>query len=152
MFSPLRVLTLMLALVLGGQIVIAANEPAEEIRRHNARSDGPGGGPYLKAKINFVAEDRLAVYNYYHAAARSGPCPVGLLRGEEGCISIAVKKWSLGRALPRDVVFRNLPADLASQLAPPPPGYRYVRAGGDVLLISRGIGIVVTAIEDLARL
>ena len=144
--------TLMLALVLGGQIVIAAIDPAEEIRQTNARAEGPGGGPYLKAKINFVDDDRLAIFNYYHAAARSGPCPVGLLRGEEGCLPVAIKKWSLGRALPRDVVFHNLPADLAAEISPPPPGYRYVRAGGDVLLISRGIGIVVAAIEDLARL
>jgi Ni/Co efflux regulator RcnB len=49
-------------------------------------------------------------------------------------------------------VFYNLPADLAPRLAPAPAGYRYIRVGGDVLLISRGSGIVVAAIEDLARL
>jgi hypothetical protein len=151
MFSPLRVLTVMLALVLGGQIVIAAIDPHEEERQHST-SQGPGGGPYLKAKINFADEDRLTIYNYYHAAARGGQCPIGLARREGGCLPLHDRKWAIGRALSRDVVFHNLPADLAAQLSPAPPGYRYVRAGGDVLLISRGTGIVVAVIEDLARL
>jgi Ni/Co efflux regulator RcnB len=156
MFSPLRVLSVMLALVLGGQIVIAAIDPAEEAKLHKSRNEGPGGGPYLKAKINFVDQDRLAIYHYYRDIARAGSCPVGLTRQPEGCLppdaTPASKRWVLGRQLPRQVVFHKLPADLAPRLAPAPAGYRYIRVGGDVLLIARGSGIVVAAIEDLARL
>ena len=152
MFSPLRVLTLMLALVLGGHIVIAAIDPAGEETLQRLRSEGPGGGPYLKAKIIFVDSDRLAIHQYYRDIAFAGSCPVGLARGNEGCLPIQGKKWVLGRQLPRDVVFHNLPADLTPRIAPAPPSYRYIRVGGDVLLISRGSGIVVAAIEDLARL
>jgi Ni/Co efflux regulator RcnB len=156
MFSPLRVLSFTLALVLGGQIVIAqqfASLDAGPVTKiPNARSEGLGGGPYLKAKINFADKDRLAVYHYYRDIARSGPCPAGLTRKADGCLPADGKKWVLGRQLPHQVVFHNLPADLAPRLAPAPAGYRYIRVGGDVLLISRGSGIVVAAIEDLARL
>lgn len=153
MVSPLRVLTLMLALVLGGQMVIAAIDPAEQAPApQKSRSEGPGGGPYLKAKINFVDQDRLAIYNYYRDIAQSGACPVGLSRTEAGCMPGRDRAWRLGRQLPRDVVFHHLPADLAPRLSPAPAGYRYIRVGGDILLIARGSGIVVAAIEDLARL
>jgi len=156
MFSPLRILSMLLALVLGAQIVIAAIDPAKEAQLRNSRSDGPGGGPYLKAKINFADRDRLAVYQYYRAVALSGPCPVGLVRTGAGCVlpdaDLGSKKWMLGRQLPHRAVFHNLPAELAPRLAPAPAGYRYIRVGGDVLLITRGSGIVAAAIEDLARL
>jgi hypothetical protein len=160
MFSPLRVLSFTLALVLGGQIVIAqqfASLDAETATKiPNARTEGLGGGPYLKAKINFADKDRLAVYHYFRDVARAGPCPAGLTRKADGCLPpdgiTGGKKWVLGRQLPHQVVFYNLPADLAPRLAPAPAGYRYIRVGGDVLLISRGSGIVVAAIEDLARL
>ena len=160
MFSPLRVLSFTLALVLGGQIVIAQQFAALDAETGakipTARTEGLGGGPYIKAKINFIDQDRLAVYHYYRDLARTGPCPVGLARKSDGCLTpdanTGGKKWVLGRQLPHQVVFHNLPADLAPRLAPAPAGYRYIRVGGDVLLISRGSGIVVAAIEDLARL
>ncbi len=154
MFSPLRVLSFTLALVWGGQMVIAHQfaAPDTDARPASIRADGLGGGSYIKAKINFVDQDRLAIYHYYRAVALSGPCPTGLARKAEGCLPADTKQWVLGRPLPRQVVFHNLPADLTPQLAPAPAGYRYIRVGGDVLLISRGSGIVVAAIEDLARL
>jgi hypothetical protein len=156
MFSPLRVLSFTLALVLGGEIVIAqqfaAFDADNDPKIPNSRTEGLGGGPYIKAKINFVDADRLAIYHYYRDVARTGPCPAGLARKADGCSPADSKKWVLGRQLPRQVLFHNLPADLTPRLSPAPGGYRYVRVGGDVLLISRGSGIAVAAIEDLARL
>lgn len=156
MFSPLRVLSFTLALVWGGQMVIAhqfaALDADNDLKPAGIRAEGLGGGTYIKAKINFVDQDRLAIYHYYRDVAQSGPCPAGLARKSEGCLPTDDKKWELGRQLPRQVVFHNLPSDLMPRLAPAPAGYRYIRAGGDVLLIARGSGIVVAAIEDLARL
>ena len=59
------------------------------------------------------------------------------------------KKWQVGRQLPREVIFYNLPPEIVVQLGPPPGGYRYVRVGADILLITAATGIVVDAIEGL---
>ena len=158
MFSPLRILSFTLALIWGGQMVIAHQFAALDTdpKTPSIRAEGLGGGSYIKAKINFVDQDRLAIYHYYRDVAQSGSCPTGLARKAEGCLPPGNigdgKTWVLGRQLPGKVVFHNLPPDLIPRLAPAPAGYRYIRVGGDVLLISRGSGIVVAAIEDLARL
>jgi len=44
-----------------------------------------------------------------------------------------------------------LPRSLELVLGPPPAGHRYVRVAADILLIAIGTGIVVDAMEDLAR-
>jgi hypothetical protein len=155
MFSPLRVLACVLALVLGGQIVIAQQfaSPDSESGLKVPRSDGPGGGPYIKAKINFDDVDRLTIHNYYNEIAQRGSCPAGLTRHPDGCLSQnPAKEWVIGRQLPYEAVFHDLPAELTRHIAPAPAGYRYVRIGSDVLLISRGSDIVVAAVVDLARL
>ena len=46
----------------------------------------------------------------------------------------------------------DLPHDLLIKLRPSPSGYRYVRVGTDLLMISVGTGLVIDAIEDLGRL
>ena len=61
------------------------------------------------------------------------------------------KKWQLGRPLPRDVIYYNVPQPLVVQIGLPPPGYRYVRVASDILLIAIGTGMVVDAIQDLGR-
>ena len=53
------------------------------------------------------------------------------------------KKWRIGQALPREVVFYDLPRPLEIHLGPPPSGYRYVRVATDILLIAVGTGIVM---------
>ncbi|MNC89147.1 hypothetical protein D3C83_50470 [compost metagenome] len=62
------------------------------------------------------------------------------------------KKWAVGRPLPREVVFYDLPPALVVQIGVPPPGYRYVRVAADILMIAVGTGMVVSAIEDLGRM
>ena len=44
-----------------------------------------------------------------------------------------------------------LPRSLELVLGPPPAGHRYVRVATDILLIAIGTGIVVDALEDIAR-
>jgi Ni/Co efflux regulator RcnB len=62
------------------------------------------------------------------------------------------KKWQVGRPLAREVIFYNVPQPLVVQIGPPPPGHRYVRVAGDILLIVIGTGMVVDAIQDLGRM
>ncbi len=61
------------------------------------------------------------------------------------------KKWELGRPLPREVIFYEVPGPLVVQLGYPPAGYRYVRVAGDILMIAIGTALVVDAIQNLGR-
>ena len=112
---------------------------------------GPGreaAGPSIT--ISFPSDARSAVRDYY-AAPRH--CPPGLAKKNNGCLPPGpAKKWTIGRPLPRDVIFHDLPRDLVVEIGLPPEGYRYVRAAADILLIAVGTGMVVDAIEDLGRL
>jgi len=59
------------------------------------------------------------------------------------------KKWQVGRPLPHDVVYYDLPSDIVVQLGTPPAGHRFVRVASDILLMAVGTGMVVDAIQDL---
>ena len=57
----------------------------------------------------------------------------------------------MGRPLPRDLAYYDLPYDLMVRLPPPPSGHRYVRVAGDVLMIAVGTSMVVDAMQDILR-
>ena len=98
----------------------------------------------------FDDDHRHVVRNYYSEQFRTGNCPPGLARKHNGCMPPGqAKKWRVGRPLPRDVVFYDLPPALVVQLGRPPAGYRYVRVAGDILMIAVGTSMVVDAIQDL---
>lgn len=112
-----------------------------------AAVQGKGGGSH------FTDQHRLAVREFYAGEFRAGKCPPGLAKKRNGCMPPGqAKKWSVGRPLPRDVVFYDLPPALVVQIGPPPQGYRYVRVAADILMIAVGTGIVMGAIEDLGRM
>jgi len=94
----------------------------------------------------------VMVREYYVEQFRGGRCPPGLAKKHNGCMPPGqVKKWQLGRPLPRDVVYYEVPQPLVVQTGPPPSGYRYVRVATDILMIAIGTGMVVDAIQDLGR-
>ena len=102
---------------------------------------------------HFGDEHRVFVREYYEEQYRRGKCPPGLAKKHNGCMPPGqAKKWRLGRPLPRDVVYYEVPPPLIVKLGPPPPGRRYIRVGADILLIAVGTGIVVEAIQDLGRM
>lgn len=109
-----------------------------------------GGGPAVE--FRFEDRDRIVVHDYFLGVAERGHCPPGLAKKHNGCMPPGqAKRWAVGRPLPRDVVFYELPADLVVRLRPAPTGYRYVRVASDVLMIAVGTGLVAAAIEDLGR-
>jgi len=73
-----------------------------------------------------------------------------LAKKRNGCMPPGQsKKWVIGRPLPRDVIFYDLPPSLLVNIGPPPPGYRFVRVASDILMIAIGTGMVMDAINDL---
>ena len=107
------------------------------------------GGPAIT--IHFGDSDRYIINDYYGGEFSRGHCPPGLARKHNGCMPPGqARKWHRGHPLPREVVYYPLPYDLVQRLPPPPPRHRYVRVGGDVLLLS-GSSVVVDAIIDIGR-
>lgn len=115
---------------------------------HDRDRQGRKGGGH------FVDEHRGIVREYYDGGRfRAGNCPPGLAKKHNGCMPPGqAKKWRVGRPLPRDVIYYDLPPTLIVQLGRPPAGHRYVRVAADILLLAVGTGMVVDAIQDLGRM
>lgn len=104
-------------------------------------------------KVVIDDRDRGLIWGYYGDQFRAGNCPPGLAKKNNGCLPPdQAKKWAIGRPLPRDLAYYDLPRDLVVRLRPPGDGYKYVRAAADVLLIAVGTMVVIDAIEDLSRM
>ena len=93
------------------------------------------------------------VRRYYDDSFHSDHCPPGLAKKHNGCVPPGIaKKWHVGRPLPSDVIYYDLPPQLVISLGVPPAGQKYVRVAGDILLITVGTSMVLDAIQDLNRL
>jgi Ni/Co efflux regulator RcnB len=102
---------------------------------------------------HFADQHRVAVREYYTEQFRGGRCPPGLAKKRNGCMPPGqAKKWQMGRPLPRDVIYYEVPQSLVVQIGVPPAGHRYVRVASDILMIAIGTGMVVDAIQDLGRM
>ncbi len=117
------------------------------------RGKSAAGAPRIAVSMHFGQPDRVAVRDHYGTGPGTGRCPPGLAKKHNGCLPPGqAKKWFIGRPLPRDVIYYDLPARLVVLLTPPPAGHRYVRVAADILMIAVGTAMVVDAIEDLGRL
>lgn len=100
---------------------------------------------------HFGDHQRDVIRHYYADEYRSGHCPPGLAKKHNGCMPPGqAKKWRVGRPLPPDVIYYELPSTVIVRLGPPPSGHRYVRVASDILLIAIGTGMIVDAIADLS--
>jgi len=108
------------------------------------------GGDRENLRVYFGDQHRIVVHDYYERQFHSGHCPPGLAKKHNGCMPPGqAKRWHIGRPLPRDVIYYDLPPAIVVELGVPLPRHRYVRVAGDILLIAIGTGMVVDAIEDL---
>ena len=119
--------------------------------QHDSDHDRDERGRYDEhGRPHFVEHERVIVHDYYAEEIHRGYCPPGLARKHNGCVPPGhARRWEIGRPLPRDVIFYNVPSQLVVRLGPPPHGYRYVRVASDILLIAVGTGLVVDAIQDM---
>ena len=118
----------------------------ERSRRDSARST-------VKMREYFDDRHRTFAHEYYSEQFRGGRCPPGLAKKHNGCVPPGqAKKWTVGRPLPREVIYYQVPPALVVQFGQPPSGYRYVRVASDILLIALGTGMVIDAIQDLGRM
>jgi hypothetical protein len=148
--SKSRALGMLVAGMLLSRPVIADKPPwagAGKGKGGNAQAQPARSGTY------FGDSHRVTVREYYGNEFRRGHCPPGLAKKNNGCMPPGqAKKWHMGRPLPRDVIFYDLPPSLVVSIGTPPAGHRFVRVASDILLIAIGTGMVVDSIEDLGRL
>ena len=117
-------------------------KPDKDVRDGDRRDD--------RVNRYFGDRQRAVVRAYYQDSFRHGNCPPGLAKKHNGCMPPGqARKWQMGRPLPRDVVYYDLPPRVVVSLGVPPAGYKYVRVASDILMIAVGTGIVVDAIDDL---
>ena len=101
---------------------------------------------------HFGQTQRTVITTYYTNEYRKGRCPPGLAKKNNGCMPPGkAREWAVGRPLPRDVVYYDLPQSVVVQIGAPPSGHRYVRVASDILLIAIGTSMVVDGIENLGR-
>ena len=96
--------------------------------------------------------DRNTTYSYYRTEYSAGRCPPGLAKKDNGCLppGQAKKQWEVGRPLPREVYYEELPPTLMRQLSPTPAGYQYVRVANDVLMMAIGTRLIAGSVADLS--
>lgn len=86
-------------------------------------------------------------------AAESWALRTGLVKKNNGCMPPGqTRKWLVGQALPRDVVYYSVPQSVVVPLGVPPPAHSYVRAASDILLIAIDSNLIIDAIQDLGRI
>ncbi|WP_024873013.1 hypothetical protein [Tolumonas lignilytica] len=121
-------------------------------RQHNDRFEMDREREQRSANIHFNNHHRDVIRRYYDDSFRAGACPPGLMKKHNGCLPPGIaKRWHIGRPLPRDVEYYDLPPQIVISLGTPPAGYKYVRVASDILMIAVGSGLVVDAIQDLSR-
>lgn len=98
-------------------------------------------------KPRFEEHQRNVVRDYYRTESDAKRCPPGLAKKNNGCMPPGqARKWEVGQPLARDIIYHDIPADIATQLGEPPAGHRYVRVASDILLITQNVGNVIDAI------
>jgi Ni/Co efflux regulator RcnB len=118
----------------------------DDREEHGRRGDRDEHGRH------FDHQHVVVVHEYYGEQFRRGRCPPGLMKKHDGCMPPGqAKRWEMGRPLPREVVYYEVPPALVVKLPQPHAGQRYVRVATDILLISVGSGMVIDAINDLGR-
>lgn len=90
-----------------------------------------------------------SIVREYDDELRDGRCPPGLAKKRNGATTWTCQALRVGRPLPGNVTYFDLPPRIIQQIGYPPAGYRYVRVASDILLIAIGTGMVMDALIDL---
>ena len=100
----------------------------------------------------FNDQQREAARGYYVSQYGDGRrCPPGLAKRNNGCVPPGQVRYVVGQPLPRTVTVYQVPQPVIVQLPLAPAGYRYVRVGNDILLVSPQSQLVVDVIAGLLR-
>ena len=124
---------------------------------HHQRHRGPHEGGMMRERgeappdaPRFSAAQAMAARSYFEEEGHQGYVPSRPMRSGQAPM-MPMHRWQLGQPLPSGVMSYPLPRPLILAMGTAPAGYRYVRMGGDILLVSESSGMVVDVIEEVAR-
>ncbi|MEP6790484.1 MAG: RcnB family protein [Ramlibacter sp.] len=123
----------------------AEKKQEKEERKADKRHDD------VRVGGHFNDQQRAQVRAYYTQHYGNGRnCPPGLAKKNNGCMPPGqVRHWVAGQPLPRTVTYYTVPQPVIVQLPPAPYGYRYVRVGNDILLMSAQTSLIVDVIQGI---
>jgi Ni/Co efflux regulator RcnB len=82
--------------------------------------------------------------------AKAKTCPKDMERQGNTCRALVKGHyWAVGQPLQKAVETFPVPDDVRAKLPQAPEGYEYVRAGEDILLISKGMHLVVDMMQNV---
>lgn len=123
---------------------------ADKQREKEERHAGKREHEEIRAGAYFDDRHREAARSYYRQHYGRHGCPPGLAKKHNGCLPPGqARNWAVGQPLPREVVVYSIPQPVVVQLPRAPFGYRYVRVGNDIVLLSPQSAIVVDIIAGL---
>lgn len=134
-------------------LLLPATAKAANFRHQgHAGTEGPFYGPLDECLAPpFSPHDASLIQEYYLSLAASRRCPPGLTKTGTSCLPAGSQfPWEVGKPLPSEAPTDALPPDLMAQLYPP-YDCEYVRVGGDILVITKGLRIVCAGIPALIR-
>lgn len=141
------------ALVAAGPAAAAKADRKEAPKPAEEAAAAPAGQAAYGVKLGaFFNEqhrkDARAAFEKRYAKAKD--CPEGMERTAKKCAPpVEGRYWAVGQTLQPAVKPHPVPDAVKAKLPPAPPGYEYVLAGEDILLVSKALHLVVDMIEDV---
>jgi Ni/Co efflux regulator RcnB len=146
------------AVILGFTVLSAASVLADKPASpgnsgaQNASKSGSSksvDSQYRESSQDYFTEVRRAIIrDYYGNSLKTGKCPPGLAKKNNGCMPPGqLKKWKRGEILPRDVPYFDLPSAILNELGRTPEGEKLVQVGTDLLLISIATGRILDVFD-----
>jgi Ni/Co efflux regulator RcnB len=153
---PAAVLALLLAAVLAALPAHASSDDAVPGQGHKAKASlDDRADPRVRTddvgKAGRMGRKELAPGAYFNDRHREAVRAYYAAHADKDASNGPANKWRIGERLPGTVAVTAVPQPVMLKLPPMPPGYRYVQAGGDVLLIAAGSQMVVDGISGSKR-
>ena len=121
---------------------------------HEGQAQMPGRmperGEVPQDAPRFSSAQAMAARGYYDETGHQGYVAPRAMRPGHAS-SMPMRGWQLGQPLPSGTLFYPLPRPLVLAIGHPPSGHHYVRMGPDILLVANASGMVVDAMEGVAR-
>ena len=128
-----------------------AEKHAEKAERKAVKQAEKRHREDIKHGAYFNDEQRTYVRQYYTQQYGDGRrCPPGLAKKHNGCMPPGqARQWAVGQPIPRGVTIYSVPQPVIVHLRPAPYGYRYVRIGGDIVLVQIQGNLIVDVIHAI---
>ena len=123
----------------------AQEQPAAPATPGNTMGYGVRMGGFFTDQHKQAARRSFAQY-----FGKNKTCPKDMEREGKTCRALVKGHyWAVGQSLQKAVETYPVPDEVLEHLPKAPDGYEYVRAGEDILLMSKGIHLVVDVMQDV---